>query len=61
MSIHDFMLLDEGLSEDPEINLSNPTKSRKKNNKRAQSKKNNELKTENDLTDITTPIGREKD
>ena len=61
MSMHEFMLLNDGISEDPEIDLSNPTKSRKKHNHRTQKKKSIELKNQNDLTDITAPIGREKD
>lgn len=61
MSIHDFMMINEGIAEDPEINLSNPTRKRKIKNLRSQKKKSVELKGQNDLTDITTPIGREKD
>lgn len=49
------------LAEDPEFNLSNPTKVRKKHNRREHQKKTSESKSQNDLTDITTPIGREKD
>ena len=60
MSIHDFMMINEGIAEDPEINLSNPTRKRKIKNLRSQKKKSVELEGLNDLTDITTPIGREK-
>jgi GTPase len=61
MSIHDFMMINDGIAEDPDIDLAHPSQSRKKKNFKAKKKKNLELKSENDLSDITNPIGREKD
>ena len=61
MSIHDFMQMNDGIAEDPEIELNKPSKPRKRKNLNNYKKNIVELKEENDLKDITVPIGREKD
>ena len=61
MSIHEFMSQNDGLAEDPEIELRKPTQVRKKRSHIEQHKRGTERTKGKKITDLTKPIGREDD
>ncbi|CAG9330711.1 unnamed protein product [Blepharisma stoltei] len=59
--LFDFFKIEDGVADDPDIELRNPTQPKRKRNRENYRKKNRELKEAHDLSTLSKPIGREND
>lgn len=59
--LFDFFKIEEGVNEDPDIELRNPTQAKRKRNRENYKRKTRETKETKDLTTLSQPIGRESD